>query len=120
MVQGTIRSSTNAGMLERLWRDLPAERERLRPYIEKGKSFRKDCGCVMGGVSMVGALVLLILDGLFFHRISGRGVLTSTLRGSALVFGASIVGKTIGIGVARLRLALIYRDLRIRYGIEGG
>jgi hypothetical protein len=120
MMQGTRRSNRNVGILERLWQDLPDARETLRPYVEKGKSFRNECGCVMGGVFLIVALATLIADNLFCHRISGRGLLASALRESAFVFGTSMVGKTIGIGVARMRLALLYRELRIRYGIEGG
>jgi hypothetical protein len=119
MIQGAIRSTRNVGVLEQLWRALPDEREKLRPYVEKAKSYRNECGCAMGGIFLIGALALLILDGLSFHGISGGGWLARALCGSAFVFGASILGKAIGIGVARMRLALVYRKVRIRYHIEG-
>jgi hypothetical protein len=114
-IQGAVRSTGNAAILERLWRRLPHERENLRPHIEKARSYRNECGCAMGGVFLIAALVLVTLDGVFFHRLSGRGWFTEALRGSAVVFGAGIFGKAIGIGFARTRLALVYRTVRIRY-----
>jgi hypothetical protein len=119
MLPGAIQSIRNAVLLERLWQALPNERDRLRPYVEKAKAYRNECGCVMGGVFFIGALALLVLDGLYFHEITDGGWVGATLRGAALVFGASLLGKAIGIGIARLRLALTYRELRTRYAIKG-
>jgi hypothetical protein len=72
-----------------------------------------------GGVFFVGALVLLILDGLFSHQITNGSWVAATLRGAAVAFVASLLGKAIGIGIARLRLVLTYRELRIRYPMNG-
>jgi hypothetical protein len=87
--------------------------------MEKAKAYRNECGCVMGGVFFVGALVLLILDGLFSHQITNGSWVGATLRGAAVAFVASLLGKAIGIGIARLRLVLTYRELRIRYPMNG-
>lgn len=119
MLPGAIQSTRNAAFLERLWHALPNERDRLRPYIEKAKAYRNECGCVMGGVFFVGALVLLILDSLFSHQITNGSWVGATLRGVAVAFVASLLGKAIGIGIARLRLVLTYRELRIRYPMNG-
>ncbi len=105
---------------ERLWLTMPDERPKLQPYIEKAKLFRNECGCTMGGFFLVATFVCLILDGLYFHVISGVGWITTLLRGAALVFGASILGKVIGIAIARLRLGLVYRELRLQYPTERG
>ena len=119
MLPGAIQSTRNAAFLERLWHALPNERDRLQPYVEKAKAYRNECGCVMGGVFFIGAFGLLIIDGLFSHQITDGGWVAATLRGAAFVFVASLLGKAIGIGIARLRLALTYRELRIRFRIEG-
>ena len=107
-------------ILERLWRSLPEERETLRPFVERAKAHRNACGCAMGGVFLVGAVVLLIIDGLFFHVIGGRHWAMVALLGAGFAFGAGILGKLIGIGIARVRLALVHRELRIRYHMQGG
>jgi hypothetical protein len=41
------------------------------------------------------------------------------LRASAFVFGAAAVGKLTGISIARIRLARLYRHLRVKYNLEG-
>jgi len=105
--------------LERLWQALPNERDKLRPYIERAKFYRNECGCIMGGTFFVGALAPLICDVLFLHQIGGGGWFGTALRGAAFVFGVSMLGKVIGIGIARMRLALTYRELRIRYRLDG-
>jgi hypothetical protein len=105
---------------ERLWLALPHERPTLQPYVEKATAFRNECGCTMGGIFIVTMFVCLIMDRLYFHEISGAGWITTLLRGIALVFGASILGKLIGIAIARLRLAWVHRELRLRYPTERG
>ena len=119
MIHSATRSTSSRSILERLWQTLPDERENLRPYVEKAKSYRNECGCELGGVFLVGALAFLLFDIIFIHRISGGGWLAGTLHGSAFVLGTSILGKAIGIGVARMRLAMVYRGLRNRYRIVG-
>jgi hypothetical protein len=118
--QGAMKGDGSPNILERLWRSLPEERESLRPFVERAKAHRNDCGCAMGGVFLVGAVVLLIIDGVFFHVIGGRHWVTVALLGAGFAFGAGILGKLIGIGIARLRLGLVYRELRIRYNMQGG
>jgi hypothetical protein len=103
--------------LEWLWRSLPEERESLHSYIDRAKAFRNDCGCAMGGVFAVCSLGALGLYGFFFHR-SGH-LTTYVVVGAAIVLGASVVGKLSGIAIARMRLVLLYRELRMKYPVEG-
>jgi hypothetical protein len=119
MIQGAIPLAKQVGILERLWRDLPAERGKLRPYFEKAKSYRQECGCALGGIFLMVALALAILDHFYLHQMSSASLPITALRGLAFAFGASILGKAIGIGIARIRLRLIYRTLRIRYRSQG-
>jgi hypothetical protein len=73
----------------------------------------------MGGAFVVGALGFLILYGFLFNGFAGRGLLTGTLWGTALIFTAGVAGKLTGIGIARLRLCLLYRYLRMKYQTKG-
>ncbi len=105
-------------VLDRLLRSLPDERHRLLPYVRRAEAYRTECGCRMGGVFLAAALgfcvFTLMLRG--FPTAHLAGVL---LRGLALIFGAGIAGKLTGIALARLRLALLYRRLRLRFAPEG-
>jgi hypothetical protein len=103
--------------LERLLRLFPDERVRLRPYVDRAKTFQNECGCAMSGFFMTGSLVALTLYGLLGHRSSHltRDVPVAV----ALVFGAGVLGKVVGVVIARLRLTLLYRRLRVEYSSEG-
>ncbi|HEV3038300.1 MAG TPA: hypothetical protein VHA33_11035 [Candidatus Angelobacter sp.] len=119
MIKTAIRSGGRADILAELWNALRDEREKLLPYVGKAKSYRNECGCTMGGVFAIGALMLLILRGIFFTHAGGGHWHAAILQGTAFVFGACMLGKGTGIGIARIRLGLLYRDLRLRYHSEG-
>ena len=72
----------------------------------------------MGGAFAIGSMALLILRGVFFSHTGGHWFV-AVLQGTAFVFGACILGKGTGIGIARIRLGLLYRELRLRYHSEG-
>jgi VIT1/CCC1 family predicted Fe2+/Mn2+ transporter len=105
--------------LELLLYSFPEERQRLRPYVDRAEAYRNECGCSMGGAFLLGSLGLLILYAFLFEGFAGSNVLNGVLRASAFVFGAAVAGKLTGIGIARIRLALLYRQLRITYNVEG-
>ncbi len=119
MIKRAIRSNIRTDLLQRLWNALPEQRGELLPYFRQARAYKSECGCTMGGVFLMGALILLLLDILFFHVLSSGGWLSTGLEGTAFIFGASIVGKATGIVIARIRLAWMYRELRIRYRMEG-
>jgi hypothetical protein len=91
----------------------------LRPYVERAAAYSNECGCGMGGAFLIGSIGVLFLYGFFFKGFGGDNLLTEALCGIAFVFTASIVGKLTGIGIARIRLALLYRHLRVKYELEG-
>ena len=69
-----------------------------------------ECGCTMGGIFLAIALVVAVL---YFLAKGGLG-LQSGLAALGLVFLASIIGKLVGIGAARLRMARLRRILAAR------
>jgi hypothetical protein len=102
-------------VLDRLLRSLPDEREQLRPYVDRAKALSNECGCAMGGAFMVAALVLVIGYEVVAGWAGPSNVLVRVLRDAAIVFGAGVAGKLTGIGIARVRLVWLYRELRVRY-----
>lgn len=106
-------------VIEQVLHSYPQERERLRPYIDRIKAFSNDCGCAMGAAFMVGALILLFAYGFLLNGFGGSHLLAGVLGGIAFVFCASIAGKLTGIGLARIRLGLLRRRLRIMYKLKG-
>ncbi len=106
--------------LEGLLHSFPEERESLRPYVDRAKAYSNECGCSMGGAFLLGSLGLLILYCFLFNGFGRGNLLTDALWGTAFVFSAGIVGKLTGIGIARIRLALLYRHLVVKYQMKGG
>lgn len=104
---------------EQLSRSFPEERESLRRYLERAKAYGNECGCSMGAAWLVGSLGLLIVYGVFFHGFGKGHLMAGAFWGTAFVFAASLAGKLTGIGLARIRLALLLRHLRIHYPVKG-
>lgn len=106
--------------LDQLWRTHPSMREELHPYAEKARAYRNECGCSMGAAFFSLSIVILVIRSAVFHfAVNGRWVM-AIVHAILLMLGAAILGKLVGIGVARIRLFLLYRDLRNRYRVRGG
>jgi hypothetical protein len=106
-------------ILENLLRLRPQDRDTLHRYVQRAKVYRNECGCAMSGVFLVAASAFLAFDFLWFRGPVHDGLILQLFAGAAFVFGSAVVGKLTGKGIARLRLALLYRDLRIRFPLEG-
>jgi hypothetical protein len=111
----TARTSGAHATLNYLWTAFPSESENLRPYIERAKAYRNDCGCTLGGIFVVGTFAALILYGFVFRGFELRHWLIDTVSAAACLLGAALVGKMTGIGLARIRLILLGHELRTRY-----
>ena len=73
-------------------------------------SLAAECGCTMGGVFLGIALVAAIL----YFLVTGAPGLQSGLAALGLIFLASVTGKLVGIGAARIRMARLRRMLTAR------
>jgi hypothetical protein len=106
--------------LDQLWRTHPSDREQLRPYVEKARAYRNECGCSMGAAFFSASILILIIRSAVFHfAVNGRWFM-AIVQAIGMMLGAAILGKLLGIGVARIRLVLLYRDLQNRYRVQGG
>lgn len=99
-------------ILERLLTAFPERREALLPYVERAKRYRNDCGCAMSGAFLIAAILAVAAWTLRHGGVGRPGPLAGLALAVAFVFGAGVAGKLLGVGVARLRLALLYRALR--------
>jgi len=114
------RRNASSETLSRLWAEFPAERESLRPYVDRAKSYRNECGCAMGGKFAVAAFAVLILYGFAYHGFRVEHWLLDAAKAVGCLWGAALLGKLMGIGLARIRLVLLGRELRSRYRMQGG
>jgi hypothetical protein len=104
--------------LQRLLATRPDERERLLPYVDKAKGLAGECGCAMAGAFLTAALIMVVVYALAFDGLSPNFI-ADALLGAGFVFSAGVIGKLVGMGIARARLALLYLDLRRRFPLAG-
>lgn len=106
-------------ILETLLRSRPQDLDIFHSYVRRAKSYRNECGCAMSGIFLLAASLLLVFDFLWLRGPTNGGLIFQLFAGAAIIFGSAVIGKLIGMGIARLRLALLYRELRIRFEPEG-
>jgi hypothetical protein len=73
-------------------------------------SLASECGCTMGGIFLAIALVAAVL----YFLIRGGLGLQSGLAAAGLIFLASVAGKLVGLGAARIRMVRLRRMLTAR------
>jgi VIT1/CCC1 family predicted Fe2+/Mn2+ transporter len=109
-----------ATTLEQLLRAHPEQQERLRPFVDRAKRYSNECGCSMGGAFLAAALVGVLMYDIWNSLPSGLHLVIAIVEQSAFLLMAGALGKLAGIGLARIRLWLMYRDLAARYLVGGG
>jgi hypothetical protein len=92
-------------------RSLPADE--VTTWTQRLERHRNDCGC------RVGLLVMLSVTGAwlfypFLSQAAGRYAQRSIGIGLLVFFVSGLVGKIIGLAIARVRFNLTVRDLRRR------
>jgi hypothetical protein len=90
----------------------PAEQRDVRARMAR---YNRECGCALGGASMVVALLAAVAY-LIATETFGVGVAFAAV---AFVFACSLLGKAVGLLVASLRLELLRRSLCRRLRAEG-
>jgi FtsH-binding integral membrane protein len=106
--------------IEQLLESFPREREEILVYVNRTKKYANECGCSLGATFLATATGVVIVYAFYFNRFGVSGIGRIILWGIPFVLAASIVGKLIGIGVARIRLVLLYRHVIAKYHLEGG
>jgi hypothetical protein len=73
----------------------------------------------MGAKFMLASFGIVGIYFVFFSEFIFPNVLVDILFGLLIIFISSAVGKIIGIGLAKLRLAQLYKSLQARYPLRG-
>jgi hypothetical protein len=105
------RLNKNVELLQKSWWALPEQREALRPYIDRATEYRKECGCTMGGVFSLVSVMVVASQYIFFPGYTSGSWMRVLLYRIGFVLTASIAGKALGIGLARIRLRFLYRQV---------
>ncbi len=105
--------------IENLLSFYPNEREELLPYIEKAKQYSTECGCAMGARFLAAAFGIFLIYFISVHNYGFVNILKQWGLGMLFIFVSSILGKFIGIALARIRLELLYHQLLTRFSARG-
>lgn len=86
-------------------------------FVRTIRTYKNECGCKLGGIFALFAMIACIPYSLLsFTAISVFAGLTTLLWSALVIVAAGLVGKGIGIGVARVKLMALYRNtLRIHH-----
>jgi|SRR5882762_2662021 len=105
--------------IENLLNSLPNDREEILPYIDRVKKYSHECGCSLGAKFLVASIGIFLIY--FFHAndFAIANLLKQIFLGILFIFTSSIAGKLIGIGIARIRLALLCKYLIGKYHLPG-
>lgn len=94
---------------EKILEGLPNESEERKVLTTKIKKYRNECGCAMGGRFLVASIIVTII---YFAILGdgGRSLPREVLISLIFVFFFSLIGKLVGIGIARWKLAALLRS----------
>jgi hypothetical protein len=96
---------------------LPETDPRKAEFRRRIATLADECGCTMGGAFFVAAAALT----LGYFVVKGGVDAGSALGGAVFVFAAALMGKAIGLGMARVRLLWLGRVLAVRLAsVEAG
>lgn len=74
------------------------------------RTYKNECGCKLGGIFAISAIIICIPYSLLsFTAISVFAGIKMLLWSAMVIVAAGLVGKGIGIGVARIKLMALYR-----------
>lgn len=105
--------------LRRALKAYPEHTSHILHEMERIKQLRAECGCSMGARFMLGSIAVVGVYFVFFGEFVFPRILADVLIGFVIIFASSAAGKTLGIGLAKLRLAQLYRSLQARYPMRG-
>ena len=78
-------------------------------------AYRRDCGCKIGASFLAGALLLVLV----YFTLVGRLSLRTGIAAAVFIFVAALSGKTAGLALASLKLALLRRSISRKLRVQG-
>lgn len=80
-------------------------------YIQKIKKYREECGCTLGSLFSIAATIIFCGYIFFVLDWKNQAIFDLSLIGFALILFSAFTGKVIAIGLARIKLILLYKTL---------
>lgn len=81
-------------------------------FVRRLKTYKNECGCKLGGIFAISAIIICILYFLlFFNPVSVFAGIKMILWSAMAIVAAGLVGKGVGIAHARIKLMVLYRKV---------
>jgi hypothetical protein len=94
---------------------IPNDDETKIRYVEKIKKYRNECGCSWGANFLMASLGGIIMYLIFYFDWQNVNPFKLILTVALPIFISSGIGKMIGIGLAKIKLQLLYKSLINQY-----
>ena len=94
--------------IEQLLKEFPYEQLNKEYLLEKTKNLSNECGCLLAGIFLVISMIILIS---YVFLMSNINLLKTISIGLLFIFISAVIGKLLGIGIAKVRLLLLYKLL---------
>lgn len=104
--------------IESLLNDFPDENKNKSFYAERIKKYSNECGCSLGAKFLAASVSGTPLYLFLFHDGKNTGMIKISLMVLLIIFISGITGKLIGIGIAKIKLLLLYRYLLHKRNIK--
>lgn len=101
--------------IEKILQSIPNDDETKIRYVKKIKKYSNECGCSWGANFLMASLAGTIGYLLFYYDWRQGNHAKLILIATLSVFISSGVGKLIGIGIAKIKLQLLYKSLINQY-----
>ena len=97
--------------IEEFISSFPDDREEMLSYINRAKKYSSECGCSLGAKFLMVSTAIFIVYFFLSNDFAMANLPEEIFLGTLFIFTSTIVGKLAGIGIARIRLALLYKHL---------
>lgn len=81
-------------------------------YYNKIKKYKNECGCKLGGIFTGASIFVCMTYSVFsFHSMSALAMVKIFIFSILITFCMGIIGKSIGIIAAKIKLMLVYKTI---------
>jgi len=101
--------------INRILESIPNDDETKIRSVEKIKKYGNECGCSWGANFLLASLTGVTVYLLFYYEWQNANPVKLILIVILPVFVSSGIGKIIGIGIAKIRLRMLYKSLINHY-----
>lgn len=102
--------------IEKYLGELPDHELAKSYYVEKIKKYSNECGCSHGAIFLTAAVILIVFYASFVESVN-INIYSASIALAFIIF-SSFLGKLIGIGIAKVKLILLYQSVKLKANLK--